>query len=114
MSRPHRRFLLPVLYVLPLAFSACVGTIYDRTYSNKVTHYKAPVDKKEVSAEALLSEIDKNKSPDSSAPAGLPAPSSELPGLTPPVPGDSSATSPMAPSAGTPSAPAIPGLPPAQ
>lgn len=112
MSRPHHRFLLPVLYVLPLAFSACVGTIYDRTYSNKVTHYKAPADKKEVSADALLSALDKGRPSDSSAPSGLPAANSDLP-LTPPVPGDANATSPMSPSAGTPSAPAIPGLPPA-
>ena len=81
-----------------MGFSACVGTVYDRMYSNKVTHYKPPQDKKEVSAADLLAEIEARKALENpgGAGAGMPAPDAGIPGLGP-APGDPSAPAPMAP-----------------
>lgn len=103
MSRPLR-FLLPAACaVLSLGFAACVGTIYDRTYSNKVTHYKPPQEKKEASAADLLAESEARKAlgnapADASAPGAMPA-DAGIPGLAPP-PGDAAmpgGAAPMAP-----------------
>ena len=89
MSRPSRLFLPAACAALSLGFSACVGTVYDRMYSNKKTHYKPPTDKKEASAEELFGAVDP------AAPGGLPdpgaalpPPGAEIPGLPPAMPGD--------------------------
>ncbi len=99
MSRPSRFFLPAFLGAATLCFSACVGTIYDRTYSNKKNYYKPPPEKKEASAEAILSQVDSKPA------AGAPADASGLP------PADAGAGG----AALTPPAAAgdIPGLPPA-
>ena len=105
MSRPSRFFLPAFLGAATLCFSACVGTIYDRTYTNKKTYFKPPPEKKEVSAEAILSQVDsKPGAAPATDPAGLPpadAGAGAVPGLPPPaaagdIPGLPPA-SPMAP-----------------
>lgn len=100
MSRPLRFFLPVTCAALSLGFSACVGTIYDRMYSNRVTHYKPPQEKKEASAADLLAEAEARKAinnmPAEAAP-GAPAADGGIPGLTPP-PGDAAMpAAPMAP-----------------
>jgi hypothetical protein len=104
--------------VAALAFTSCVGTIYDRTYSYQKNYYKAGRDKKEVSAEAIMGAIDKkpdaalldNAAPGAGAPGTLPPADASVPGLPPPgAPADAGApgAAPAAPGG------AIPGLPPA-
>jgi hypothetical protein len=98
MSRPLR-FLLPATCAaLSLGFSACVGTVYDRMYSNRVTHYKPPQDKKEASAADLLAEAEARKvisdMPAEAAPGAIPA-DAGIPGLAPP-PGDAAMPAPGA------------------
>jgi hypothetical protein len=120
MSRPLR-FVLPVLFLaVALAFSSCVGTIYDHTYSNRRNYFKPPTDKKEVSAGAILSELDKKDTATTApgadaglAPApGLPPAGADIPGLPPATPPPAGLPDPAAPAAPG-AAPAIPGLPPA-
>lgn len=110
MSRTLRQFLPLVFAAVSLCFSACVGTIYDRMYSNRKTYYKAPVEdvKNEASAEAILSQVDATTPPGGAmpageAPAGLPPAGGEIPGL-PPAPGAEPAA-PMTPPAVPPPAP---------
>jgi hypothetical protein len=108
--------------VAALAFSSCVGTIYDRTYSYQKNYYKPAKDKKEVSAEAIMGVMDKkqpdanalldNGAPGAGAPAGLPPADGGVPGLPPPGAPDAGAPAAGAPGA-APAAGAIPGLPPA-
>jgi hypothetical protein len=105
MFRSLRQFLPVVLAILSLSFAACVGTIYDRMYSNKKTYYKPPVEREkgEVSAEAILGEVDATKPaegamPGLDAPAGLPPAGGEIPGL-PPAPGADPGAAPMTPPA---------------
>jgi hypothetical protein len=94
MSRPFRTFLPALLAVLSFTFTACVGTIYDRTYSNKKSYFKAPVEnKKEASAESILSQVDASAPQSDAAPGldgaapGLPAPGGDIPGLPAADPG---------------------------
>jgi hypothetical protein len=94
MSRPIRLLFPAACAALTFGFSACVGTIYDRTYSNKKSYFKAPAEKKEESAASILGAMDKNKTPSpegltpEAAPPGLaPAPGGEIPGL-PPAPAE--------------------------
>lgn len=99
MSRPFRPLLPAVLVALSVSFSACVGTIYDRTYSNRKNYFKKPVEKKEVSAEAILGAVDANTppaNPDAAA-AGALQPGADIPGLPP---------------AGMPAVPGLDALPP--
>ena len=105
MSRPLSHFLPVACATVSLGFTACVGTIYDRTYTNKKTYFKPPPEKKEVSAEAILSQVDsKPGAAPATDPAGLPpadAGAGAVPGLPPPaaagdIPGLPPA-SPMAP-----------------
>lgn len=89
MSRPFCLFLPAACAALSLGFTACVGTVYDRMYSNKKTHYKAPAEKKEASAEDLLGTVDKadpNAAPPVDPGAALPPPGAEIPGLPPAAP----------------------------
>ncbi len=102
MSRPFRLVLPAVCAATSLGFTACVGTIYDKTYSYNNTHFKAPADKKEASAADVLKSLEGNKK-GGAAPDGLPAPDA-IPGLPGAVP------DPAAPAPG--GMPAIPGLPP--
>ena len=99
MSRPLS-FVLPVACaVISLSFTACVGTLYDRMYSNKKSHYRPPPAKKEVSAEDVLKSLEsKKKAGEVPADAGLPMVPGDIPGL----PGGMPTEAP----------PAIPGLPP--
>ena len=108
MFRPFRLFASALLAVLSFHFTACVGTIYDRTYSNRKTYFKAPIEtKKEASAESILSQVDaanpqnSGAPPGLDAPAGLPAPGADVPGLA--APADAGAV-PM-PAAPAPAAP---------
>jgi len=104
MSRPSRTLLPATLALLSINFTACVGTVYDRMYSNKKTYFKAPVENKsEASAEAILSQVDATTQPGAVAPGadaagGLPPAGGEIPGLPP---------------AGAPMDPAAPAVPPA-
>jgi hypothetical protein len=100
MSRPNRLLFPVACAALSLGFSACVGTIYDRMYSNKKTYFKAPAEKKEASASELLGDVDKNKTP---APEGLmpeaapglaPPPGGDIPGLPPAMPAEPGAAAP--------------------
>lgn len=101
MSRPLR-FLLPATCAaLSLGFSACVGTVYDRMYSNRVTHYTPPPEKKEASAADVLNALDSKKAgmpADAGAPGGLPPADAGIPGLAP-APGEAAVPggAPMAP-----------------
>jgi hypothetical protein len=109
------RQLLPAfLAVFSFSFAACVGTVYDRMYSNKKTYYKAPVEvaKSEVSAEAILGTVETTApaggmmpAGDAAAPAGLPPAGGEIPGL-PPAPAADPGMAPMTPPAVPP--PAVP------
>lgn len=89
MSRPIRLLFPVACAALSFGFSACVGTIYDRMYSNKKTYFKAPAEKKEDSAADILGAIDKNKTPSpeglmpEAAPGLAPAPGGDIPGLAP-------------------------------
>ena len=96
MSRPFSFLLSAVFLASALSFTGCVGTIYDRTYSNKMTYFKPPEDKKEVSADTILKSLDTKPADTSGAavpgldsptglpPAGLPAPDA---GAAPAIPG---------------------------
>lgn len=101
MSRPFRLLLPLASAVLALGFSACVGTVYDRMYSNKKSHFKAPQQAKEASAADILGAVDSSTptTPGAGMPMeGMPVeglPPADPAGLPPPPPGD------------------IPGLPPA-
>jgi hypothetical protein len=107
MSRPFR-FLFPVvLPALALAFSSCVGTIYDKTYSYQRNYFKPPREAKDSLAESIIKGMEKKNDADSL-----------LGPVTPPVGGTLDGALP--PPAGLPdpaaipgAAPAIPGLPPA-
>jgi hypothetical protein len=99
MSRPFRFFLPVACTTLSLGFTACVGTVYDRMYSNEKSHFKPPAEKKDVSAQDILGALDNKK-----APGGLPVDSGnalpppaapEIPGL-PAAPGDAPAPAPGA------------------
>ncbi len=106
MSRPSRLFLPVVCAIFSLGFTACVGTVYDRMYSNKKTHFKAPEERKEASADDLLGSADSTATP-AGAPDGLPPadpgaalpppPAGDIPGLPPVMPADGGAAAPMAP-----------------
>jgi hypothetical protein len=116
MSRPLR-FVLPVLFLaVALAFSSCVGTIYDHTYSYRRNYFKPPEEKKDLAAESILRGLDKKSDtqllPGDNPPAagGLPAPAADIPGLPPAVPPPTGLPDPGAAPA-APGAPAIPGIP---
>lgn len=98
MSRPLRILLSGVLLASGLAFSSCVGTLYDRTYTYKRNYFKPPKEGPTVSAESILGPEKRNEILDSGAPGGLPAPGGDLPppGAAP------------APDAGIPGVPAAP------
>ena len=98
MSRTFRPLLPAVFLALPVCFSACVGTRYDRTYSYKKNYFKKPADKKEVSAEAILGAVDSKTPPANpdAGPGGL-QPGGDIPGLPP---------------AGMPAVPGLDALPP--
>ena len=102
MSRPFRIFLPVACAALSLGFTACVGTVYDRMYSNNKTHYKPPTAKKDVSAEDVLGALDAKKPGAAEMPVdsgvALPPPNADIPGLPAPM--------------GDPAAPATPPLPP--
>lgn len=96
MSRPSRLLLPVACAIFSLGFSACVGTIYDRMYSNQKTHFKAPAEKKEASAEDILGAVDTTRNP-AGAPGGLPVaepgaelppPPADIPGLPPAMPAE--------------------------
>jgi hypothetical protein len=103
MSRPSRLLLPAACAFLSLGFSACVGTVYDRMYSNKKTHFKAPAEKKEASAEDILGAVGNSPtvptSPDGLPPAdaggALPPPPGDIPGLPPATPDASMAPPPL-------------------
>ncbi len=98
MSRKFRPLLPAVFLAMPVCFSACVGTLYDRTYSNRKNYFKKPEDKKEVSAEAILGAADsRNPSATPDAAAGALQPGADIPGL---------------PAAGMPAVPGLDALPP--
>ena len=82
-----------------MGFSACIGTPYDRMYSNRVTHYKPPQEKKESAADLLReTEAKKTGMPAEAAP-GMPAADPGIPGLGP-APADAAmpgGAPPMAP-----------------
>lgn len=107
MSRPFRHFLPVFLVALSVCFPACVGTIYDQTYSNRKNYFKKPVEKKEVSAEAILGAVDANTkaTPAPDAAGGL-QPGGDIPGLppagAPAVPGLDALPPPAAPPAAPP------------
>ena len=85
MSRPFRPLLPAALVALSVCCSACVGTLYDRTYSNRKNYFKKPAEKKEVSAEAILGAVDRTTpaaNPDAAA-AGALQPGADIPGLPP-------------------------------
>ncbi len=102
MSRPIRLFFPIACAVLSLGLNACVGTVYDRMYSNKKTHFKPPAENKEASAEDILKNVEGNKPPvDGSMPVdalAVPPPAGDIPGLPPAMP--------------DPAAPPAPALPP--
>ena len=123
MSRPHRILVPGVFVVAALAFSSCVGTIYDRTYSNKKNYYK-PAKERLASADAIMGAIDKKQpdantlldstaGPGGAAPTGLPPADGGVPGLPPPGAPDAGAPAGAPGGAPAPAAGAIPGLPPA-
>ncbi len=99
MSRPSRLLLPAACAFLSLGFPACVGTIYDRTYSNKKSYFKAPAEQKEASAEDILGAVaptmPTTASPDGLPPADMPAealpPPGDIPGLPPAMPADPAA-----------------------
>lgn len=86
MSRPFRLLLPAACAALSLGFSACVGTVYDKMYSNRKNYYKPPEEKKEVSAEELFG-ADKPATPTDPG-AALPALGGDIPGLPPAMPAD--------------------------
>ena len=105
MSRPLH-FALPVLFLATaLAFSSCVGTIYDHTYSYRRNYFKPPEEKKDLAAESILRGLDKKSDTQllpgdtpPAAPGGLPAPAADIPGLPP------AGAPPAGPDAGDPGA----------
>jgi hypothetical protein len=100
MSRPFRLLLPAACAALSLGFNACVGTVYDRMYSNKTTYYKPPAEKKEASAEDILGAVDSTNlggGVPADPGAALPPPGADIPGLPPAMP-DAAAPAPaMAP-----------------
>jgi len=110
MSRPLRLFLPAACAALSLGFTACVGTVYDRMYSNQKTHYKPPAEKKDVSAEDVLGALDAKKPggamPVDSGTALPPPPAADIPGLAPAM------TDPAVPAPGAPPAVPPPAVPP--
>ena len=102
MSRPFRLLLPVVLPSLALAFSSCVGTIYDRTYSYQRNYFKPPQESKDTLAESIIKGMEKKPSdadallgaapgapgaPDAAGlppPAGLPDPAAMTPPAVPP------------------------------
>jgi hypothetical protein len=113
MSRPVR-FVLPGLALAAaLAFSSCVGTIYDRTYSYQRNYFKPPKEKHEAAEDTAVLGALSTPSPAGDAAvgaAGLPAPA-DVPGLAAP-PGLPDAGAAGAPPATPPAAPAAPPAPP--
>lgn len=109
MSRPFCLILPALLLAVSLCFTACVGTLYDRTYSNKKNYFKAPVAKREASAETILQAVDANTkpsgAPDANAPGGL-QPGGDIPGLP-------AAGMPAVPGLDAPPAAPAPAVPPA-
>jgi hypothetical protein len=101
MFRPFRTFLPALLAVVSFSFTACVGTVYDRMYSNRKNYFKAPAEnKKEASAESILGAVDATKggaAPGEGAAPGLPAPGGDIPGLPAPEAPADPAAAPMAP-----------------
>jgi hypothetical protein len=85
---------------LSVCFPACVGTIYDQTYSNRKNYFKPPTEKKEVSAEAILGAVDAHAPPATpdAAVGGALQPGGDIPGLPP---------------AGMPGVPGLDAVPPA-
>ena len=93
MSRPFRQLLPAACALVSLGFCACVGTVYDRMYSNKNSHFRAPEQQKEASAEDILGAVDTTRPAtlDAPAPDGLPPadpaaallPPGDIPGLPP-------------------------------
>lgn len=106
MSRPIRLFLPTACAVLSLGFTACVGTVYDRMYSNKKTYFKPPAEKKEASAEDILKDVGGAQP---SLDAGAPAPGADALGVPPAPAGDIPGLPPAMPDAAAPApAPAVP------
>lgn len=105
MSRPIRLLFPIACAVLSLGLNACVGTIYDRTYSNKKTYFKPPAERKEASAEDILKNVEGVKPPADGMPvdAGL---------AMPPAPGDIPGLPPAMPDPAAPPAPPAPAVPP--
>lgn len=101
MSRPIRLLLPTACAVLSFGLNACVGTVYDRMYSNKKTYFKPPAEKKEASAEDILKNVEGVKPPADSMPvdAGLavPPPAGDIPGLPPAMPDPAAPPAPPAP-----------------
>jgi hypothetical protein len=108
MSRPIRLLLPTACVVLSFGLNACVGTLYDRMYSNKKTYFKPPEEKKEASAEDILKNVEGAQP--TAADAALP-PDAGL--AVPPAPGDIPGLPPAMPDPAAPAAPpAAPAVPP--
>ncbi len=102
MSRPLRLLFPATCAVISLLCSGC-GTVYDRMYSNKKTYFKPPKEK-EVSADAIMKDVDKSSTPQNNAAL----PDAGVPGLPPAGAGDIPGLPPAGDAGMAPMTPAVP------